>query len=155
MKPRLNFYQASPEIIKAVQTLNRAVDECGLEKSLLHLIKLRASQINGCSYCVDMHSREAREDGESEQRLYLVAAWRESPLFSERERAALAWTEKLTKLSQNMVEDEHFEEVRKHFSEEELVKLSVAIGMINVWNRLCVPFQSIHPVRRESRIAAE
>jgi len=155
MQARLNFYQAAPEIIKAVQTLNRAVDECGLEKSLLHLIKLRASQINGCSYCVDMHSREARQDGESEQRLYLVAAWEESPLFSGRERAALAWTEKLTKLSGHMVEDQDFEEVRKHFSEEELVKLSVAIGMINVWNRLCVPFRSIHPVREEPRIAAE
>ncbi|WEX11299.1 carboxymuconolactone decarboxylase family protein [Chelativorans sp. AA-79] len=156
MQPRLNFFQASPEIIKAVRTLNQAVDTCGLEKSLLHLVKLRASQINGCSYCVDMHSREAREDGDSEQRVLLVAAWRESPLYSERERAAFAWTEKLTRLSQTaMVEDEEFEEARKHFSEDELVKLSVAIGMINVWNRLCVPFRSIHPVKTESRAAAE
>ncbi|WP_028032766.1 carboxymuconolactone decarboxylase family protein [Chelativorans sp. J32] len=154
MQPRLNFFHASPEIIKNVRALNKAVDECGLEKSLLHLIKLRASQINGCSYCVDMHSHEAREDGESEQRLYLVAAWRESPLFSERERAAFAWTERLTRLSEQMVTDEDFEQARKHFSDDELVKLSVAIGMINVWNRLCVPFQSIHPVREE-RIAAE
>src|SRR5690606_20928663 len=106
MQPRLNFFHASPEIIKNVRALNKAVDECGLEKSLLHLIKLRASQINGCSYCVDMHSHEAREDGESEQRLYLVAAWRESPLFSERERAAFAWTERLTRLSEQMVTDE-------------------------------------------------
>ncbi|WP_011581388.1 MULTISPECIES: carboxymuconolactone decarboxylase family protein [Chelativorans] len=154
MQPRLNFHQASPEIIKNVRALNKAVDECGLDKMLLHLIKLRASQINGCSYCVDMHSHEAREDGESEQRLYLVSAWRESPLFSERERAALAWTEKLTRLADGLVEDEAFEDVSRHFTEDELVKLSVAIGMINVWNRLCVPFQSIHPIR-EQRLAAE
>ncbi|SRR5690606_14633976 len=148
MQPRLNFYQAAPEIIAAVRTLNQAVETCGLEKSLLHLIKLRASQINGCSYCVDMHSREALEDGDRLQRVLLVSAWKESPLFSERERAALAWTEKLTKLSETgMVEDEDYEAAREHFSEEELVKLSVAIGMINVWNRLCVPFQAIHPVR--------
>lgn len=155
MQPRLNFLQASPEIIKAVRALNQAVEECGLERSLLHLIKLRASQINGCSYCVDMHSREAREDGESEQRVHLVAAWRESPLFSARERAAFAWTEKLTRLSETAaVEDEDYEEVRKHFNEDELVKLSVAIGMINVWNRLCVPFRAIHPVAEGNRAAA-
>ncbi|WP_163267990.1 carboxymuconolactone decarboxylase family protein [Chelativorans alearense] len=155
MQPRLNFYQASPEIIKAVRALNQEVEESGLEKSLLHLIKLRASQINGCSFCVDMHSREAREDGDSEQRVLLVSAWRESPLFSERERAAFAWTEKLTRLSETAaVEDDDYDEVRKHFNEDELVKLSVAIGTINVWNRLCVPFQAIHPVR-ESRVAAE
>lgn len=151
MQPRLNFYQASAEIIKAVRTLNQAVDTCGLEKSLLHLIKLRASQINGCSYCVDMHSREALEDGENLQRLLLVAAWKESPLFSERERAAFAWTEKLTRLSETgVVEDEDYEAVREHFNEDELVKLSVAISMINVWNRLCVPFHAIHPVRERT-----
>ena len=132
--------------MKAVSALNKAVDECGLEESLLHLIKLRASQINGCSFCVDMHSREARQDGETEQRLYLVAAWKESPLFSERERAALAWTEAVTKISDNGVPDELYARTLTHFSEEELVKLSVAVGMINTWNRLCVPFQAIHPV---------
>ena len=155
MQPRLNFFEVSPEIIKSVRELNQAVDGCGLEKSLLHLIKLRASQINGCSYCVDMHSREARRDGDSEQRVHLVAAWKESPLYSERERAAFAWTEKLTRLSETAeVTDEDYEEARRHFSEEELVKLSVAIGMINVWNRLCVPFRSIHPLAKESRAAA-
>lgn len=154
MQPRLNFYQASPEIMKPVYALTRAVDECGLEKSLLHLIKLRASQINGCSFCVDMHSREAREDGETEQRVHLVAAWRESPLFSGRERAAFAWAEKLTKLAGRMVEDEDFHEAREHFSDDELVKLSVAIGMINVWNRLCVPFRSVHPVAEGEHGAA-
>ncbi|BCG93714.1 carboxymuconolactone decarboxylase family protein [Mesorhizobium sp. 131-2-1] len=146
MKQRLQFFAKAPEVMKAVSALNKAVDECGLEKGLLHLIKLRASQINGCSFCVDMHSREARQDGETEQRLYLVAAWKESPLFSERERAALAWTEAVTKISDNGVPDELYARTLAHFSEEELVKLSVAVGMINTWNRLCVPFQAIHPV---------
>ncbi|MER8381501.1 carboxymuconolactone decarboxylase family protein [Mesorhizobium sp. M0142] len=146
MKERLQFFGAAPEIMKAVSVLNKAVDECGLEKSLLHLIKLRASQINGCSYCVEMHSREARHDGESEQRLYLVSAWKESPLFSERERAAFAWTDALTRIADNGVSDELYARTLEHFSEQELVKLSVALGMINTWNRLCVPFHAIHPM---------
>lgn len=146
MKQRLQFFGAAPEIMKAVSALNKAVDECGLEKGLLHLIKLRASQINGCSYCVEMHSREARRDGESEQRLYLVSAWKESPLFSERERAAFAWAEAVTKIADNDISDELYARTLEHFSEEELVKLSVAIGMINTWNRLCVPFHAIHPI---------
>jgi AhpD family alkylhydroperoxidase len=148
MKPRLEFFKADPELLKAVQTLNAKVDQCGLEKSLLHLIKLRASQINGCSFCVDMHTREARADGESEQRVYLVSAWRESPLYSDRERAALEWTETLTRLADRPVTDSLYTETLEHFSEQELVKLSVAVGMINVWNRLCVPFHAIHPVER-------
>ncbi|TIT19243.1 MAG: carboxymuconolactone decarboxylase family protein [Mesorhizobium sp.] len=146
MKQRLQFFGAAPEIMKAVSALNKAVDECGLEKSLLHLIKLGASQVNGCSYCVEMHSREARRDGESEQRLYLVSAWKESPLFSERERAAFAWTDALTRIADNGVSDELYARTLEYFSEEELVKLSVALGMINIWNRLCVPFHAIHPM---------
>ena len=148
MKQRLQFFAKAPEIMKAVSALNKAVDECGLEVSLLHLIKLRASQINGCSYCVDMHSREARHDGETEQRLYLVAAWKESPLFSERERAAFAWTEAVTKISDNGVPDDLYAGTLEHFSEEELVKLTVLIGMINMWNRLAIPFRSVHPVEK-------
>ncbi|MCV0397471.1 MAG: carboxymuconolactone decarboxylase family protein [Rhizobiaceae bacterium] len=153
MKPRLNFHEAAPEIMQPVFRLNKAVDECGLEKSLLHLVKLRASQINGCSFCVDMHSREARQDGETEQRLHLVAAWRESPLFSERERAAFLWTETLTRLSDGPVSDKVYETARGQFEEEELVKLSVAVSMINTWNRLCVGFRAIHPVRSEAKAA--
>ena len=148
MKPRLQFFNVAPELMKDVRALNKAVDECGLEKSLLHLIKLRASQINGCSYCVDMHSREAMQDGETQQRVFLVSAWKESPLFSERERAAFAYTEAVTLISNGGVSDALYGETLKHFSEEELVKLSVAIGMINVWNRLCVPFHAVHPVER-------
>lgn len=146
MKQRLQFFAKAPEIMKAVMALNKAVEECGLEASLMHLVKLRASQINGCSYCVEMHSREARLDGETETRLYLVAAWRESPLFSERERAALAWTEKVTNISDNGIPDDLYARTLEQFSEEELVKLTVVIGMINTWNRLCVSFHAIHPM---------
>ncbi|MDX8497682.1 carboxymuconolactone decarboxylase family protein [Mesorhizobium sp. VK4C] len=146
MKQRLQFFAKAPEIMKAVMALNKAVEECGLEASLMHLVKLRASQINGCSYCVEMHSREARRDGETETRLYLVAAWKESPLFSERERAALAWTETVTNISDNGVPDDLYASALEHFSEEELVKLTVAVGMINTWNRLCVSFHAIHPM---------
>ena len=146
MKQRLQFYAKAPELIKQVQALNKAVDECGLEHSLLHLVKLRASQINGCSFCVDMHSKEAMRDGDTQQRVFLVSAWKESPLYSERERAAFAYTEAVTLISNAGVPDALYEATLKHFSEEELVKLSVAIGMINVWNRLCVPFHALHPV---------
>jgi AhpD family alkylhydroperoxidase len=146
MKPRLNFYGQAPELTKALVALNKAVDECGLEKSLLHLIKLRASQINGCSFCVEMHSREARVDGETEQRLYLVSAWKESPLFTDRERAAFAWVEAVTKIADAGVPDELYEKALQHFSAEELTKLTVATGMINIWNRLCVSFHAIHPM---------
>jgi AhpD family alkylhydroperoxidase len=146
MKPRLQFFNVAPELMKQVRALNQAVEDCGLEKSLLHLVKLRASQINGCSFCVDMHSKEALRDGDTLQRVILVAAWKESPLFSERERAALAYTEAVTLISKEGVPDALYEATLQHFSEEELVKLSVAIGMINVWNRLCVPFHAIHPV---------
>jgi AhpD family alkylhydroperoxidase len=146
MEPRLQFFNIAPELMKAVRALNQAVEQSGLERSLLHLVKLRASQINGCSFCVDMHSREAREDGETEQRLYLVAAWKESPLFSERERAAFAYTEAVTRIADAGVPDALYQATRKHFSDEELVKLTTAIGMINVWNRLCVSFHAVHPV---------
>ncbi|GAA4117097.1 carboxymuconolactone decarboxylase family protein [Aminobacter aganoensis] len=152
MKPRLNFYTAAPELTKHLVALNKAVDECGLERGLLHLVKLRASQINGCSYCVDMHSREAKADGETEQRLWLVAAWKESPLFTERERMALSWAETVTNIAEAGVSAELFAAARKHFSEEELVKLTVALGMINTWNRLCVTFHAVHPVA-EARAA--
>ena len=146
MKQRLQFFAKAPELMKAVSALSQQVDTCGLEKSLLHLIKLRASQINGCSFCVEMHSREARRDGETEQRLYLVAAWKESPLFSERERAAFAWTEAVTRIADGGVSDELYEKTLKHFSEEELTKLTVAVGMINIWNRISVSFHALHPM---------
>jgi AhpD family alkylhydroperoxidase len=146
VQPRLDFFKADPKLLSAVLALNKAVTESGLEHGLIHLVKLRASQINGCSYCVDMHTKEARKDGESEQRLYLVSAWRESPLFNARERAALAWTEKLTLLASGPVDDALYRHALEHFSEEDLVKLTVLVGLINVWNRLCVAFHAVHPV---------
>lgn len=145
MKQRMDFFAAAPAIMKQVRVLNQAVEASGLEHSLLHLVKLRASQINGCSFCVDMHSREAMRDGESQQRVFLVSAWKESPLYSERERAAFAYTEAVTLISGQGVPEALYEASLKHFSEEELVKLTVAIGMINVWNRLCVSFHALHP----------
>lgn len=148
MKPRILFFNVAPDLMKSVRALNQAVEESGLEKSLLHLIKLRASQINGCSYCVDMHSREAMQDGETQQRVFLVSAWKESPLFTDRERAAFAYTDAVTRIADAGVPDALYQATLEHFSEEELVKLTVAIGMINVWNRLCVSLHAIHPVER-------
>ncbi len=146
MKPRLSFYAEAPQLMGAVTALKKAVDESGLEPNLLHLVHLRASQINSCSYCVDMHSREARQGGESEQRVFLVSAWKESPLYSDRERAAFAWVEAVTMIAGRGVPDETYENALAHFSKEELVKLTVAICLINTWNRLCVSFHAIHPV---------
>ena len=148
MKQRMQYFAKAPDLLKQVQALNKAVEDSGLEHSLLHLIKLRASQINGCSFCVDMHSKEALRDGETLQRVILVSAWKESPLYSERERAAFAYTEAVTLISKDGVPDALYEATLKHFSEEELVKLTVAIGMINMWNRLSVSFHGIHPVER-------
>lgn len=150
MEPRLDYFARAPKLMQAVLALNKAVDDSGLDRGLLHLVKLRASQINGCSYCVDMHSREARADGESEQRLYLVAAWKESPLFTERERAAFRWVEAVTLIADNGVPDAFYADMLRHFSEEELVKLTVAVAMINTWNRLSVSFHAIHPVQHAS-----
>lgn len=148
MQQRINYHGFAPELMKHLYALNKAVDECGLEKSLLHLVKLRASQINGCSFCVDMHSKEAMRDGETQQRVFLVSAWKESPLFSDRERAAFAYTDAVTRIADQGVPEPLWEATRKHFSEEELVKLTVALGMINVWNRLCVSFHVLHPVEQ-------
>ena len=154
MEQRLNYHLKAPKLMQPVLALNDAVETCGLERSLLHLIKLRASQINGCSFCVDMHAHEARADGESEQRLYLVSAWRESPLFTERERAAFAWTEKLTLLASGPVDDALYARALEHFSEQDLVKLTVLVGVINVWNRLCVSFHAVHSVTAAASVAA-
>jgi AhpD family alkylhydroperoxidase len=118
------------------------VHDCGLEASLLELVKMRASQINGCAYCLDMHSKDARAAGETEQRLYVLNAWRESPFYSQRERAALAWTEALTLVADGHVPDDVYNEARQHFSERELVDLSMAVIAINGWNRLAIAFRS-------------
>jgi AhpD family alkylhydroperoxidase len=121
-------------------------EDSGIDHRLLHLIKLRASQINGCAYCVDMHVKEARRDGLSEQWINLISVWQESPVFDARERAVLAWTEALTNVAQTRAPDADFELLRAFFSEAAMTKITVAIGAINVWNRLCVGFRSQHPV---------
>ena len=142
MTTRLNLTKAAPEGYRAMSQLERYVHNCGLEKSLLELIKLRASQINGCAYCIDMHTKDARQAGESEQRLYLLSAWREAPFYTEREQAALEWTETLTLISQNQVPDEVYERVKPHFTEQELANLTFAVATINSWNRLALSFRT-------------
>ena len=153
MKARLNPYQGAPELMKALEAFGSQVEGSGLEPPLIELVKTRASQINGCAYCIHMHTKDARANGESEERLYLLSAWRESPLYSDRERAALAWTEALTLVSETHAPDEDYEELSRHFTPEEQVKLTLLIGAINTWNRIAIGFRSIHPVEA-SRAAA-
>jgi AhpD family alkylhydroperoxidase len=145
MTQRLDFYKASPDAIKAMVALEGAIAKLGVEPALLDLVKLRASQINGCAYCVDLHASDLRKKGETERRLYALPVWREAPFFTPRERAALAWTESLTLLAQTHAPDADFEAVREHFSEREMVDLTVAIGAINTWNRLSVGFRKTVP----------
>lgn len=146
MQPRLNPFEAAPEMMKAMRALENAVRGSGLEISLIELVKLRASQINGCAYCVDMHTKDARKNGETEQRLYLLSAWDDSSLYSSRERAALAWTEALTRLAETRAPDDVYDAARAEFSDEDLVKLTLLIVTINGWNRLMVGFRMAHPV---------
>jgi AhpD family alkylhydroperoxidase len=145
---RLNAYKAAPAAMRAVQQVEAYIQQCGLEKSLIELVKMRASQINGCAYCLDTHSKDARRQGESEQRLYLLNAWHESPLYTERERAALTWTEALTRIAETHAPDEAYDEVRRHFEDKELVDLTILIGLINLWNRLAIGFRYQHPVEQ-------
>ncbi|GMV61455.1 MAG: alkyl hydroperoxide reductase AhpD [Parvibaculum sp.] len=144
MKQRLNVSATTPSLYAAVFALDTAVKQSGIDLNLLHLIKLRASQINGCAYCVDMHVKESVADGIPAQKLPLVSVWRESPLFNERERAALEWTESLTLISQTGAPDGAYDLVRQHFSEEQIAQLIVAIGTINIWNRIAVSSRLVH-----------
>jgi AhpD family alkylhydroperoxidase len=138
MTERIDVRQVAPDAYQAMGTLQQFVDRSSLPRKLLELVRMRASQINGCAYCLDMHSKDARALGESEQRLYLLNAWREAPFYTERERAALEWTEALTLIAQDQVPDTVYERVRPHFSERELVELTMAIIAINGWNRLAI-----------------
>lgn len=142
MQARIDVLKVSPAAIKTMLDMEAYLAKSSIERPLLHLIKMRVSQINGCAYCLDMHSKDARNEGETEQRLYLLNAWREAPFFSSRERAALAWAEALTLVSQTHVPDAAFEAARAEFSEAELVDLSLAIVAINGWNRLSVGFRA-------------
>jgi AhpD family alkylhydroperoxidase len=143
MKPRINLMNVNPAIIHAMLGLERQVSKGGLDNKLLNLVRMRASQINGCAYCLDMHSKDARADGETEQRLYGLDAWRETPYYSVRERAALEWTEALTLVTEGHVADGVYERVRQEFSEDELAHLSLAIIAINGWNRLNVAARTV------------
>ena len=145
MKARLIPFEVAPGSLKPMVELEKTLKNSGLEHSLLELVKTRASQINGCAYCVHMHTKDARTNGESEERLYLLSAWRESPLYSDRERAALEWTEALTRLPETQAPDPSYDRLKAHFSEEEQVKLTLLIVAINGWNRIAVGFRTVHP----------
>ena len=143
MQPRIDYRKYGQEPLKSLTEIEKYLAGSGLEHKLLLLMKMRASQINGCAYCLDMHSIDARAAGETEQRLYGLNAWAETPFFSDRERAALAWTEAVTNVSQTHVPDGVFEEVKRHFSEKEIVDLTLALAMINLWNRISISLRAV------------
>lgn len=143
MKSRLDYSQVAPKAIKGLLEIENYIHHSNLEKSLFELVKTRASQINGCGYCLDMHTKDARKEGETEQRLYALSAWRETPFFTERERIALEWTEALTLIAGNPISDELYERVSKEFNEQDLIALTMTIIAINGWNRLAIPFRTV------------
>jgi AhpD family alkylhydroperoxidase len=143
MKARLEFTAAPPGAMEAMRTMEKYIRTCGIEPKLLELIKIRASQINGCSYCIDMHTKDARAHGETEQRIYALNAWRETPFFTDKERAALAWTESVTLVSETRVPDDVYELMRKYYDEKELINITMAVVTINSWNRLAISFRSV------------
>ena len=149
MTPRLNPFAVALQPMKAWLEYGQSVGKLDLEQSLMELVKIRASQINACAFCLDMHAAQARKAGETEQRIYLLDAWRDSPLYSERERAALAWTEALTRLADRGAPDDVYQALKTHFSEEEQVALTLLIVTINGWNRIQVGFRAIHPVEEK------
>jgi AhpD family alkylhydroperoxidase len=143
MNPRIDptRYLGSP-LVRALQQLTREVTQAGIERALLHLVEIRASQLNGCAYCIDMHTKDARALGESEQRIYALSAWRETPFFTDRERAALEWTEAVTRVGDTHVPDAIYQQVREQFNEQELLTLTFMVAVINSWNRLAVSFRA-------------
>jgi AhpD family alkylhydroperoxidase len=148
MEARLSYAKAAPAAYRAMAALERYVKECGLELPLIELVKIRVSQINGCAYCLDMHTKDARAEGETEQRIYTLPAWRETPFFTEREQAALAWAEAVTLVSETHVPDDVYEQARAHFSDEELVNLTMVVVAINGWNRLSISFRAVPNYQR-------
>lgn len=143
MEPRLNFYKASPNAIKGMLGLEEQIGKSKLEKPLVELVRLRASQTNGCAYCVDLHASDARKGGEGERRLATLSVWRETPFFSERERAALEWAESLTLIATTHVPDDIWQRVKPHFSDEEIVDLTLLVNTINAWNRFAIAFRKL------------
>jgi AhpD family alkylhydroperoxidase len=140
--PRINYATLVPEAVQAMRAIEHYVRHSGLEASLLELVRLRASQINGCAFCIDMHTKDARAAGETEQRLYALSAWRETPFYTQRERAALAWAEAVTLVGKSGVPDAVYDLVRQHFSEKETVDLTMSVIAINGWNRLAISFRA-------------
>lgn len=153
MEPRLDMQKAAPRALRAMAALESYARDSGIERPLLELVKLRASQINGCAYCIDMHTKDARAGGETEQRLYALTAWRETPFYTLRERAALAWTEAITLIGEDHAPDDDYDEVRRFFTEEEVVNLTIAIIAINGWNRLAIGFRAVPGTYQVSRAA--
>lgn len=143
MEPRFSYSKAAPGGYKALSGLEQYLHACGLEEPLMHLVKLRASQINGCAFCLDMHWKDLRAIGETEQRMYSLDAWRECPYYTDRERAAFAWTEALTLITNGHVPDSIYEEVRQHFNEKELSDLSFIVATINAWNRISIAARTV------------
>lgn len=143
MKERLNFFEVDSRALKSLYGLEVHLAKCGLDATLLHLVKLRVSQINGCAYCLDMHSKDLRAAGDPEQRLHVLSGWREAPFYSERERAALAWAEAVTLVTEGHVPDDVYEQARTLFNETELVNLTLAVVAINAWNRLNIAFRTV------------
>lgn len=142
MEERLDYFKIDPEAPKGLMEMEKYMIKSGFDKKLYHLIKLRASQLNGCAYCLDMHTKDAMKMGDTVQRLVGLDAWREAPYYTDKERAALEWTEVITLISQDHISDEIYENVRKHFSEQELLQLTIGIVAINGWNRLAIPFRT-------------
>jgi AhpD family alkylhydroperoxidase len=155
MEPRIDYLKSGRGVIEAMLGIEKYIRQSGLEESLLNLIRMRASQINGCAYCLDMHWKDARALGEKEQRLYGLDAWEESPYYTDRERAALAWTEALTNIREGHVPDEVYERVRPHFTEKELADLSLAITSINSWNRLNIAIRTVPGMYQPAKTHAE
>ncbi len=143
MQARINYVKVAPGAYKAMSSLEEYLDQSALEAPLLHLIKMRASQINGCAYCIDMHSKDLRAGGETEQRIYGLDAWREAPYYTDRERAALAWTEAVTLITNGHVPDQVYEETKAQFTEKELADLTLAVAAINAWNRLAIAGRAV------------
>ena len=158
MDARIDYSKYAPEALKAMLALEKYISACGMDHKLIHLIKIRAAQINGCAYCIDMHSIDARALGETEQRLYALDAWRETPFFSDRERAALEWAEAITLVSETHVPDAVFEEVKKYFNEKEIMDLTIVATTINMWNRIAIATRAVpgryHPAPAKSSAAS-
>jgi AhpD family alkylhydroperoxidase len=154
MEQRIDISKCAQDTPKSLFALEKYIATCGLDHKLIHLLKMRASQINGCAYCLDMHSKDARALGETEQRLYELNAWRETPFYTDLERAALEWTESLTLVSQTHVPDETYEAVKEHFSEKEIVDLSIIVGLINLWNCLAISARTLVGTYKPKQAAA-